>query len=127
MGVVLVDFEMGGHSSSFNWAHQRTADGSDPIDALLLDPRWPALRGRLNAAGAPYGVDFSDPMVRDMRNWDIQGWRMHIWGSVVVQHYVAETVNASVHEPVLRHFPNVRLSNFAHGHHTDPTGVVNPS
>ena len=45
--LILSDFEMGGHSSSFNWVNQPTADGSDPIDALLADSRWPALQQEL--------------------------------------------------------------------------------
>ena len=38
--LVLSDFEMGGHSSSYDWVHQPTADGSHPTMALLADPRW---------------------------------------------------------------------------------------
>ena len=33
--LVLSDFEMGYHSSSYNWAHQPTADGSDPVDKQI--------------------------------------------------------------------------------------------
>eukprot|EP00038_Savillea_parva_P025692 m.48971 g.48971 ORF g.48971 m.48971 type:complete len:577 (+) comp7061_c0_seq1:143-1873(+) len=125
--LVLCDFEMGGHSSSYDWSHQPTADGSDPVDALLADPRWPKLQAQLNAAGAPYGVDFDEASVRDMKLWTSQDWRMHVWGQVVTTSGVAAMLNESVYGPIATHFPNVRFSNFAHGHHTDPSGRTTPS
>ena len=125
--LVLSDFEMGFHSSSYNWAHQPTADGSDPVDALLADPRWPALQAQLNHAGAPYGVNFSTASMRTMAEWHQRDWRMTVWGRVVPTLYVAALLNASVFAPIAASFPAVRFSNFAHSHHTDPSGVVSPS
>ena len=125
--LVLSDFEMGYHSSSYNWAHQPTADGSDPVDALLADPRWPALQAQLNHAGAPYGVNFSTASMRTMAEWHQRDWRMTVWGRVVPTLYVAALLNASVFAPIAASFPAVRFSNFAHSHHTDPSGVVSPS
>ena len=125
--LVLSDFEMGFHSSSYNWAHQPTADGSDPVDALLADPRWPALQAQLNDAAAPYGVNFSTASMRSMAEWHQRDWRMSVWGRVVPTLYVADLLNASVFAPIAASFPAVRFSNFAHSHHTDPSGVVSPS
>ena len=125
--LVLSDFEMGFHSASYNWAHQPTADGSDPVDALLADPRWPALQAQLNHAGAPFGVNFSTASMRTMAEWHQRDWRMTVWGRVVPTLYVAGLLNASVFAPIAASFPAVRFSNFAHSHHTDPSGVVSPS
>ena len=36
-------------------------------------------------------------------------------------------LNESVYGPIATHFPTVRFSNFAHGHHTDPSGRTTPS
>jgi hypothetical protein len=125
--LVLCDFEMGGESDSYNWAHQPTADGSDPTVALQSDARWPALRAELNAVGKPYGVTFEEDDMSAMAEWTVRDWRMHVWGDVVVSRYVASHLNASVFDPIRAHFPSVRFSNFAHGHHTDPSGVATPS
>ena len=125
--LVLGDFEAGDHSSSFNWVAQPTADGSNPADALLADPRWPDLRRELDAVGLPYGVTFDDATVRGMGGWTTHGWHMHVWAEVVPTRYVAQLLNSSVFAPIQAHYPDVRFSNFAHAHHTDPTGRVEPS
>lgn len=125
--LVLGDFEMGDHSSSFNWAHQPTADGSSPTKALLADPRWPALRKELDDVGEPYGVSFDDATVSGMGGWSTHDWHMHVWSEVIPTRYVAQLLNASVFAPIQRHYPRVRFSNFAHAHHTDPSGRVQPS
>jgi hypothetical protein len=87
--LILSDFEMGDKAESFNWVRQPTADGSDPVTALLADPRWPALRAQLNARGKPYGVSFDDAAMKTMKDWTSHGWRMHVWFDVVTQGYVA--------------------------------------
>ena len=46
---------------------------------------------------------------------------------VVTAGYVAETLNASVFEPIRASFPTVKFSNFADWHHTDPSGRVQPA
>lgn len=125
--IVLCDFEMGDQSSSYNWAHQPTLDKSNPVDALQADARWPSLKQMLNAAGKPYNVTFEADDMDVMAEWSVRDWRMHVWGNVVTEQYVASRLNASVFEPIKAHFPNVRFSNFAHAHHTDPSGVVTPS
>eukprot|EP00037_Helgoeca_nana_P021386 m.215738 g.215738 ORF g.215738 m.215738 type:complete len:584 (+) comp25629_c0_seq1:75-1826(+) len=125
--VVLCDFEMGGHSSSYDWAHQPTVDGSDPVDALLIDPRWPALQATLNAVGKAYGVEFDSASMKAMATWTSRDWRMHVWGQVVTTDGVATLLNSSIYRAIAAHYPNVRFSNFAHLHHTDPSGVVVPS
>ena len=86
--LVLCDFEMGGQSDSYNWAHQPTVDGSKPTVALQSDPRWPALRAELNAAGKPYGVTFEADDMSVMAEWTVRDWRMHVWGDVVVSRCV---------------------------------------
>ena len=87
--LILSDFEMGDKAESFNWVRQPTADGSDPVTALLADPRWPALRTQLNARGKPYGVSFDDAAMKTMKDWTSHGWKMHVWFDVVTQGYVA--------------------------------------
>ena len=95
--LVMSDFEMGYHTSSYNWAHQPTADGSNPTEALVVDPRWPALRARLNAAGAPYGVDFNESSVTAMADWTSQGtvwgYRMLVWNMVVKNAYLPQAMS----------------------------------
>ena len=94
--LVMSDFEMGYHTSSYNWAHQPTADGSNPTEALVVDPRWPALRARLNTAGAPYGVDFNESSVAAMADWTSQGtvwgYRMLVWNMVVKNAYLPRAI-----------------------------------
>jgi hypothetical protein len=124
---VLSDFEMGGKSASFNWINQPTKDGSSPVDALLADPRWPALQSELNQAGLPYGVNFSAASVATMKEWTSRDWHMVVWSAVVKEKYVADLLNASVFEPIRASFPQVHFSNFAHSHHTDPSGLLRPS
>ena len=107
-----------------NWAHQPTADGSDPVDTLLADPRWPALRAQLEKAGKPYGVNFSAASMKTMASWHQKDWRMTVWGQVVPTLYVADLLNASLFDPIRSLFPEVHFSNFAHWHHTDPSGIT---
>ena len=122
--LILSDFEMGYHSSSYNWAHQPTADGSDPTSALLADKRWPALRDKLSAAGKPYGVEFGAASMRGMKSWGVADWRMHVWDEVVAEQYVADLLNRSVFQPIAAVFPRARFSNFGKAHHTDPSGIL---
>jgi len=84
-------------------------------DALLADPRWPAFQAQLTAAGAAYNVSFSDVDVKNMTDWSVFDWRFHVWDKVMVAGYVPMLLNRSVFEPIARHFPAVRFSNFAHG------------
>ena len=121
LDLVMGDFEMGYHSSSYNWAHQPTADGSDPVDTLIADPRWPALRKQLDEVGKPYGVTFDSASMKTMANWHQQDWRMTVWGRVIPTLYVAGFLNASLFEPIRSVFPAVHFSNFAHWHHADPS------
>ena len=95
LDLVMSDFEMGYHSSSYNWAHQPTADGSDPIDSLLADPRWPALQAKLDVAGKPYGVNFSTPSMKTMAEWSSRDWRMTVWGQVPIPYNIGVQLCAS--------------------------------
>ena len=61
-----------------------------------MDPRWPALRARLNAEGAPYGVDFNESSVAAMADWTSQGtvWGYHmlVWNMVVKNAYLPRAI-----------------------------------
>eukprot|EP00665_Eupelagonemidae_sp_cell47_P000020 gene20-7124_t len=103
--VILSDFEMG---------------GKQPQDALVKDARWPALLTRLNGAGKPWNASFDD--LSDMQEWTSADPRALVWDMVVVDGMVPEYLNASVYAPIAARFPDVQFSNFAHSHHTDPTG-----
>ena len=117
---ILSDFEMGGKAYWYAFAMQ----GDRPQDALVKDSRWPALRHRLNLAGAPWNATFDD--LGDMQEWSVHDPRANVWDLVVVDTMVAENLNASVYQPIARYFPRVAFSNFAHSHHSDPTGVSGP-
>jgi hypothetical protein len=117
---ILSDFEMGGHAYWYDFAHQ----GGRPQDALQEDSRWPPLRHRLNLAGAAWNASFDD--LSDMQQWTVHDARAGVWDHVIVDGLVAEYLNASVYQPIATRFPSVSFSNFAHGHHTDPTGVSGP-
>ena len=119
---VLSDFEMGGKAYWYAFATQPQHGGRPPQEALVSDRRWPALRDRLNALGAGWNVSFDN--LSDMQSWTVHDPRASVWDLAVVDGMVAEYLNASVFAPIVAHFPDVRLSNFAHAHHSDPTGVA---
>ena len=125
---ILSDFEMGGHAYWYAFAHQKPSSGggkrAKPQDLLGQDSRWPALRHRLNEAGAMWNASFDD--LSDMQSWSLHDARASVWDRVIVDEMVAENLNASVYEPIAKRFPHVKFSNFAHAHHTDPTGQAGP-
>ena len=57
---------MGAKAYWYDFAHQRSSGQTTgqatgrPQDVLVKDARWPALRARLNAAGAPWNATFDD-------------------------------------------------------------------
>ena len=144
--VILSDFEMGGKAywyteitvdlmprrgllltagtfpNRYGLAFQPTS--KQPQDALVKDARWPALLTRLNGAGKPWNASFDD--LSDMQEWTSADPRALVWDMVVVDGMVPEYLNASVYAPIAARFPDVQFSNFAHSHHTDPTGVAGP-
>ena len=119
---ILSDFEMGGHAYWYAFAMQPQHSGRPPQEALVSDKRWPALRHRLNALGVGWNVSFNN--LSDMQSWTVHDPRASVWDLAVVDGMLGEYLNASVFRPIAAHFPGVRFSNFAHAHHTDPTGVA---
>ena len=119
---ILSDFEMGGHAYWYAFAMQPQHSGRPPQEALVSDKRWPALRHRLNALGIGWNVSFNN--LSDMQSWTVHDPRASVWDLAVVDGMLGEYLNASVFRPIAAHFPGVRFSNFAHAHHTDPTGVA---
>lgn len=120
---ILSDFELGGHAYWYAFAKQAGSKGR-PQEALQRDPRWPTLRARLDAMGARWNVSFDN--LSDMQAWTVHDSRAQVWDAVVIDSQVAEYLNTSVYSPIASRFPRVRLSNFAHAYHTDPTGVAGP-
>jgi hypothetical protein len=121
--VILSDFESMSRAYWYAFAHQ--AQSKTPQAALVRDSRWPKLRGRLEAAGTPFNASFSD--LSGMQQWSLHDSRALVWDLVVVDHMTGERLNRSVYEPIRAHFPTVALSNFAHNHHTDVSGILGPS
>ena len=114
--VLHVDAEWRLWMISGGFAKQRsTATNQTGIwEAVPKDPRWPALRARLDVAGEPYGVNFSD--ISDMGSWELNSTmdlRAHVWDAVMFER-TAEIVNASYFEPVRDSFPDVKCSNYGH-------------
>jgi hypothetical protein len=124
--AVVLDFEAAGMSESYEWPFQPTADGSNPIDSLVSDPRWGALRRRLDEVGEPYNVSFGGDTVKRMRHWRNDGWEMYVWSQVVRSELTANILNASVFEPIRVNFPHCRLSNWRFAYHSDPSGKRTP-
>lgn len=119
---ILSDFEMGGTSYWYAMSHQ-PADPSLPAgttaqEVMMSDHRWPALQERLDARGKPFNVSFAN--VSDMASWSSTDMRAQVYDAVVVTDMVAEFLNSSVYQPIAKHFPSAKLSNFAHFHHSDP-------
>ena len=113
---ILSDFEMGGQAYWYAFSRQ----GGKPQDALVKDARWPSLLKQLDATGASWNVSLRN--LSDMQEWTVHDVRASVWDVVVIDRNLAATLNASVYEPIAAQFPHCRLSNFAHAHHTDPTG-----
>lgn len=118
---ILSDFEMGGDSYWYKMSHQ-PQDPSLPAgvlaqDVLMTDTRWPALRASLEAAGKPFNLSFAN--VSGMALWPSTDMRSQVFDTVVVTDMVASYLNRSVYQPIAKHFPGVKFSNFAHAHHTD--------
>ena len=114
--VITVDAEWSGWFIGKGFAAQRSRRTHQPgvWHALVADPRWPALRARLDAAGAPYGAAFAN--VSDMGTWalnDTADLRAHVWNAVMYERY-AEVINASYFSPARAAFPRVKGSNYGH-------------
>ena len=121
--VFHVDAEFSGWAvtgdakSSFAAQRSITTNATGVGAALLRDPRWPALRARLEAAGAPFGANFSNASVASMGGWaaDARDMRAHVWNAVMYVR-MAEALNASFTVPALAAFPGAALSSYSHSY-----------
>eukprot|EP01050_Picozoa_sp_SAG11_P005245 SAG11_NODE_362_length_10182_cov_9.886641_2_plen_278_part_00 len=116
---VLSDFELGGHVSYYHFKGQPTFGAPAPALQAMADPRWPKLQAALNAAGAEHGVSFSRTEMAKMDTWGQHDLHGYVWNAVLLDNLIPAALNASVFEPIRAYFPNVQLSNFAHGHRCD--------
>jgi hypothetical protein len=126
--VFHVDAEFSGWAvtgdakSSFAAQRSITTNATGVGAALLRDPRWPALRARLEAAGAPFGANFSNASVASMGGWaaDARDMRAHVWNAVMYVR-MAEALNASFTVPALAAFPGAALSSYSHSYRPPET------
>jgi hypothetical protein len=105
------------HNPSFAEQRSTTTNKTGVWNAVVADPRWPALLAQLNLAGAEYDLDFSATNLTDMATWttDQTDMRSHVWDSVMFQRY-ATVINQSYFEPIRKVFPAVKGSNYAHSY-----------
>lgn len=106
LDVFLVDME----SKAFSMHGLATADPVDPSasnptiwEAIQADSRWPELRARLERAGL---WDFTD-----LGNWNELDPRALIWDAVMSERR-REYLERALYEPVRKHFPEIRFSNY---------------
>ena len=108
--VIMIDFESNPWWEAGDFAHS-LAD----LNHTLADPRWPAVLAQLNAAGQPFGVDFGN--ISDIVFWGSthfdSDWRKWVWVDVMMARRGAY-LNASLFEPVRRHFPAVKGAEYDH-------------
>ena len=48
-------------------------------------------------------------------------FRAYVWDAVVVSHRTARALNESIAAPIIRLFPSVKISNYAHNYYSPPT------
>ena len=112
--VVLLDLEACDYLNAGRSAHQKNGlNETDFGKSVVKMPQWPALRKRLDAAGAQFGAQFSDADMMDMKTWrnNQSDFRAYVWDSVVVSERTAEGLNASIAAPIMKLFPEAIISN----------------
>lgn len=112
--AVLLDLEACDYLNAGRSAHQKNARNETNFGSSIVQmPQWPALRKRLEAAGAPFGAHFSNADMAEMQMWraNQSDFRAYVWDSVVVSERTAEGLNASIATPILQLFPEAVISN----------------
>lgn len=106
--LVILDFEAGPW-----WLSEYFRYGAADVGRVTGDSRWPAVRTLLNAAGAPFGVNFDD--ISDIGNWstDPSDFRQWVWTDVMLSRRGAY-LNHSLYEPARKAFPDVRGVDYDH-------------
>ena len=122
MDVIMIDFES---QPWWGWDDFKeiSSKGFISLKGTLADPRWPALREQLNAAGKPHGVTFGDDdmtaamiMKKFTNQSDYHQW---VWTDVMLSRRGAY-LNRTLFESVRKHFPAVKGSDYDHSHRPAP-------
>jgi Ca2+-binding RTX toxin-like protein len=75
--------------------------------AILNDPRWPALQQQLVNAGIPA----SDLALNKIGTWDVHSDNAARWNAVMEQRLI-DSLNRAIYQPLQALFPNIHLSNY---------------
>lgn len=108
-----------GHSFAFAPGHR--TNFSAIFGPWQADPRWPALLAELNAAGQPFGVNFTNMTAAAETaccrsdicypGCDTNDFHQYVWNFVMSQR-VAQMMNATLYSSITPHFPNIQTSNY---------------
>ncbi|MBX9789394.1 MAG: hypothetical protein K2Y37_10805 [Pirellulales bacterium] len=110
LDMLVVDIEHGFDYHTLQFYEQRI-DPNAPItrtlwEAMAADPRWPAVKARLLAAGLTE-ADFATIEV-----WDATGRQAAIWNAVMEERQ-AEYLNRGIFDVVRSVFPEATVSNYS--------------
>ncbi len=94
LDVFVLDYEAGMSNWSFG-------SKPEPYAAIMADPRFPSVAEELG---------FSD--LERVRRW--RGKVDYCRWNVLMRKRVADYISKAVYEPMRRHYPNVRMSNYNH-------------
>ena len=122
--VVLLDLEACDYLNAGRMAMQVNSQNQTGFGAEVVTmAAWPALRQELEVLGKPYGASFSDDDMAAMAHWreNQTDFRAYVWDAVVVSHRTARALNESIAAPIIRLFPSVKISNYAHNYYSPPT------
>lgn len=83
------------------------------FQAILDDPRWPALRDQLLRAG----LTANDLTLGSFSNWSYNSPQVAIWNAVM-QERTSDYLNRAIYEPLKQLFPNVVVTNYRYYQHS---------
>jgi hypothetical protein len=81
------------------------------FQAIMADPRWPAVKDQLLKAG------LTETALSSIATWVVGGTEAAIWNAVM-QNRLANYLNTAIYQPIKQLYPTVPVSNYGHYLHT---------